>query len=239
MANICGMFHQHLSIDTRCNSQKEPEIIKFNNILEDELAEDKVQLSTFDVENKKIQIYGDINPRIAKDLSSFLDEVNRSAMAVIGYQNNVLDKSSNEIIIEIFSSGGCSLSALTIYNLLRSKTPQGLTIRTVGNGLVSSAATIIFAAGDIRQSYKNTRFLIHETSLSQISGKSSEIEDNANLMKSIEEDFLQIYKNCCANTKNAAKFAKDIQAHKSKDWIFDGEAALSYGFVTELIPYTR
>lgn len=62
--------------------------------------------------------------------------------------------------ISITSEGGSGYCALAIYEMLTTST---LIVKTIGVGIVMSAATLILAAGDVRAMTKETWLMVHDT----------------------------------------------------------------------------
>lgn len=91
--------------------------------------------------------------------------------------------------------GGVLDDALDIYNyLIELKKERGITITTVGEKLVASAATVIYMAGDKRILMGPTcDFMIHMP-WGGIEGTSSDIEGYLDYMKKLDKQILDFYK---------------------------------------------
>lgn len=126
--------------------------------------------------NRKIYISGEIN----NDL--FIRFSRKLAL---------LEKESDDRVeIEIISEGGDSYTALAFFDRIYSSKCM---ITTKAYGLVASAATLIFAAGDNRLIGKNAWLMVHEDSISGLDDKKvSEIEKDAKHSRIIENQWCTI-----------------------------------------------
>jgi ATP-dependent protease ClpP protease subunit len=181
-----------------------------------------------------IWLYDEIRPKVAMDMSRFLNEFAEEPIFHADIHNN---HATRNIVVEIMSEGGCVKSALSIYDMLKyiSKTlekhfakPQ---VITVGTGLVASAATIIFAAGSKRLAYKHTTFLFHQPELLGLFGVNERINREGEYLKAIENQMNAIYKSVIkkkgVNIENLIKSKSDL--------IISADEALEWGFVTEIL----
>lgn len=102
---------------------------------------------------RKITIISDINEKLVKKVFKRLDEF--------------LDESTTEPIeIDLCSLGGNAYDGLALYSRLRS-CPAPIIVNAYG--VVMSAATIIFAAGDVRNAAEDCWFMFHD-SADKVSG---------------------------------------------------------------------
>lgn len=93
-------------------------------------------------------------------------------------------KDPNHVInIIINSPGGDSMEALSFIDIcLASKTP----IRTIGTGMVASAAYWIYLAGSERYAFSNTSFLMHDGEMS-IENSSSKAKQTVGFFESMDK----------------------------------------------------
>ncbi len=98
-------------------------------------------------ESRQIFIYGEIDQKVARDVSQKL-----IAMA---------QKSNDPIVIFINSQGGHVEAGDTIHDMIRFVKPV---VKVVGTGWVASAGAHIFIAADRENRYSlpNTRFMLHQ-----------------------------------------------------------------------------
>jgi ATP-dependent Clp protease protease subunit len=88
----------------------------------------------------------------------FAGEVNNETVGNFLREFTELDSEDGDIEIRVFSGGGDLDGAMAIYDIVRASRNS---IRTVALGDVSSAAIIIFQAGDLRVVGRNCAFLFH------------------------------------------------------------------------------
>lgn len=135
-------------------------------------------------------------------------------------------ESPDPITVYISSYGGDIYHAFALYDLLIA-IPQ--IIVTVGSGPIMSAGLLLLLAGDIRDVSKNSRIMAHETSDSSIfdSRKTSEIENNLEAQRDIEEAMLNVFEERTIHTKRWWK--KTI---KHRDVYINRDKALKMGIIT-------
>lgn len=115
------------------------------------------------LETRTILIYGEINQRVAQEVTSKL--------LVLSH------KSNDEIRIFINSQGGHVEAGDTIFDMIRFVKPK---VKIIGTGWVASAGALIFSAPpkENRYSLPNTRFMLHQPS-GGVGGQASDISIEA------------------------------------------------------------
>jgi len=117
---------------------------------------------------------------------NFLVEVNvQNVNQLIGLLNTQLRNNVKKITLVISSQGGDAAAGFTAYNYLKG-IPAEVTTFNIGN--VDSAAAIMFCAGKNRYALKDTRFLLHGTSLMLPGGanvNAEGLESQLELLKSM------------------------------------------------------
>ena len=109
---------------------------------------------------------------------------------------NILETTNNDpIVIYISSDGGYIDFGMSIYDVI--KNAQSKTA-IVGHGSVSSIASVIFQAADLRILYPSTCFHIHDISAMH-SGKRLEVINHANRLKKEYDLMLDIYATVMVN----------------------------------------
>ena len=131
---------------------------------------------------------------------------------------------SNELIVNVHSSGGSVFEGLAIYNYLKGLNRE---VTTVGHGLVASIASVIFLAGSKRVINGSTRFLIHLPSGAS-RGNAEDLESTAKQLRQIENELADIY----ALETNMTK--EEAIAQMKLDTFSDNSNLEEQGFVTEL-----
>ena len=129
------------------------------------------------------------------------------------------------ITVHIKSNGGSVYDGLHLYDDLTSvKAP----LVTIGHGIVASAATFPFLAGDERILQPHSWFLIHEISSAEW-GKISEQEDSLNQQKKMLKQVIAIYE------KHSNMTARQIKAKMDrKEWWLSAEEAVNYGLADRI-----
>lgn len=69
-------------------------------------------------------------------------------------------KSGEPAKVEIASEGGHSFDGLTFYGRIRT---SSVLVHMKAHGLIHSAATLVFAAGDIRNASRECSFMLHDS----------------------------------------------------------------------------
>lgn len=125
-----------------------------------------------------------------------------------------------EVEIEIKSLGGDVLEAFGIRDAITTL-PMKVTTKIIGS--TASAGTIISTAGDTREITENSRFLIHNASTITL-GNTEEHEKSIEMLKSIDEQIVNIYHQVTGQRKSRLKALmgeeKWITAQEAKEWGF-------------------
>jgi ATP-dependent Clp endopeptidase proteolytic subunit ClpP len=127
--------------------------------------------------------------------------------------------------VYINSQGGYVDVGFEIYDYLKS---LGKPIKTVGQGMVASIATVIFMAGETRVLKPNTDFMIHLPS-GGVEGNSDEIENYSKYIKETEKRILKFYHETAGLTET------EILPLLRKETFLSGDEAYKIGFATEKI----
>jgi ATP-dependent Clp protease protease subunit len=116
---------------------------------------------------------------------------------------------------------------LALYDAIKaSKTKVDVII----SGKSMSMGIIIMLGSETRKAYRNTTFMIHETTLGYL-GKLADLEDNLGESKRVQKILWDII---TSETKITQKQLDDIY-EKKKDWYLSAEEALELGLITEII----
>lgn len=126
--------------------------------------------------------------------------------------------------VYIKSPGGVVDVGFDIYNYLRSLNKP---IKTIGNGLVASIATVIFMAGDERVLSGKTEFMIH-LPMGSVSGTADEIESYSALVRGSEKRILDFYKKITNLTEEALLPLLREETYLNPSTAFDLNFATSY-----------
>lgn len=141
-----------------------------------------------------------------------------------------VDSPGCDMTIIINSPGGQVIPTFGAYDHLLSLRKRGHHITTVGRGMVASAATILFQAGDERIIGSETSTLIHEISTIAL-GKLPDLEDEVAFAKALQERILNIYVSRCGG-KTTKEYLRDHWARK--DWWLDANEIIDLGLADEI-----
>ncbi len=133
-----------------------------------------------------------------------------------------------DIWLYINSPGGSITAGLAIYDTMQFVRPD---ITTVCIGQAASMAAILMAAGANGKRYglPNSRFLLHQPSISGLAGQATDIDIHAREILRMREKLNQILAHHTG--KSAETVGKDVE----RDFILDADQAKDYGLVDEII----
>lgn len=138
-----------------------------------------------------------------------------------------------KVTVYISSSGGTVYHSLAIYDSLRSLSKSGSLINTVVIGWAASAAAqLILQAGDIRKSYPNSTFLIHELRswvYFEIE-KNSDLQDKAKWNERLSDLIIEIMAKRCKKTEQEVK-----KSFERKECWMSANDALKWNLIDEII----
>jgi ATP-dependent Clp protease protease subunit len=138
---------------------------------------------------------------------------------------------SAPINVYINSPGGCVSSALSMLDIM---TTCACPVRTVGVGMVMSAATILLAAGErgSRIITPNCRVMLHQVSTGMM-GNTTELNNEIEEVRKIQG----IYNNIMA--KYTGKPVKQIEKDTHKDYYMNAQEAINYGLADRIMPVRK
>ena len=165
------------------------------------------------LETRTILIFGEINMRLAQ-------EITRQLLVLAA-------DSDDDIKIIINSPGGHVESGDTIFDMIRFVKPR---VKIIGTGWVASAGALIYAAADKenRFSLPNTRFLLHQPmggAVGQASDIAIEAEEIIKMRKRLNETF------AAQTGQPLAKVEKDTD----RNFWMSAKQAQEYGLVGQII----
>ena len=181
----------------------------------DEEKEEKQQKSAFEklLETRTITIFGEINMKLAQDVT----------------QKLLLLDADNQEPIKIFinSPGGHVESGDTIHDMIRFvKSP----VKVIGTGWVASAGALIYAAAEKENRYSlpNTRYLLHQPA-GGASGQASDIAIEAEEIIKMRHRLNQIFAD--QTGQPIEKVTKDTE----RNFWLSAVDAVKYGLVTHIV----
>ena len=164
-------------------------------------------------ESRQIFIYGEIDQKVAKDVSQKL-----IAMA---------DKSDDPIVIFINSQGGHVEAGDTIHDMIRFVKPS---VKVVGTGWVASAGAHIYIAAERENRYAlpNTRFMLHQPA-GGIRGQAVDIGIEAREILKMRKRLNRVL------AERTGQTLERIEEDTDRNFWMSAEEALAYGLVGEVI----
>lgn len=138
--------------------------------------------------------------------------------------NDIAIEEREPIKIFINSGGGDLFATFTMVNsIAMSKTP----VWTINTGAAYSGGFLTFIAGHKRFAYPYSSFLLHEGSLTGMSGDAGKFRNFA----AFYEKSLQILRRIVIDYTDISQ--EEYNAHKLEDWWFTAEEAKEYGIFDE------
>ena len=133
-----------------------------------------------------------------------------------------------DIWLYINSPGGSITAGMAIYDTMQFVRPD---ITTVCIGQAASMAAILMAAGAKGKRYglPNSRFLLHQPSISGLAGQATDIDIHAREILRMREKLNEIL--AAHSGQPVETISKDVE----RDFILDAEQAKEYGLVDEII----
>lgn len=132
------------------------------------------------------------------------------------------------VTLEIVSNGGSSHLALAFAERMRLSPVK---FKTVANGYVASAATLILAKGDYRQMTKNSWVMVHEDS-GEFAGTVYQLEQEVRQLRRQEDQWNTLL---AATTKHKSTKQDFDVLHKEGDVYLTPQECLDLGLIDEII----
>lgn len=164
-------------------------------------------------EARTVMIFGEINMRVARDVSAQL-----MALAV---------QSDEPIKMIINSPGGHVESGDTIFDMIRFITPE---VKMIGTGWVASAGALIFLAAkkEDRVCLPNTRFLLHQP-MGGVRGPAVDIGIEAQEIVKMRERINRII-----SEETGQPFEK-VENDTDRNFWMGPKEAINYGLVSKVV----
>ena len=133
-----------------------------------------------------------------------------------------------DIWLYINSPGGSITAGMAIYDTMQFVRPD---ITTVCIGQAASMAAILMAAGAKGKRYglPNSRFLLHQPSISGLAGQATDIDIHAREILRMRATLNEIM------SKHTGQPVETISHDVERDFILDANQAKEYGLVDEII----
>ena len=202
----------------------------------------KLELQQFELKERDLYLFGEIDNNMSFDFIKAVNviiqkdkeicEENKKAIKTICEENtNNNEIKIPEVNIYLNSSGGFCYEGFAIYDALQRLNKHcKVNIIVTGTCMSMAIPVILSVPLEQRKCTKYTTFMIHQCS-SFVSGKTSELEDEAKECKRLTDWVYDIIKDNTAITKDELNDNYD----KRKDWIIDAEQAVENKIVSEIL----
>jgi ATP-dependent protease ClpP protease subunit len=184
------------------------------------LDEDESECESSDILQIKdsVYFYAEVTPQNILKLLVALDKATRHAL------ESYHDINECRVYLYVNSFGGDAYSGLSAMDHIRL---NRVSVITVADGFVASAATLILLGGHERKMLKNAKVLIHQLS-TQFLGKFKDLLDEVDNSKELMANFKEIY------GKETYMKNKEIDDLIHKELHMNARQALKYGFVDDI-----
>jgi ATP-dependent Clp protease protease subunit len=196
-----------------------PQLYRMDDETEDEPKEERKPDAPFQMvaqrlfEARTVMIFGEINMKVARDVSAQL-----MALAV---------QSDEPIKMIVNSPGGHVESGDTIFDMIRFITPE---VKMIGTGWVASAGALIFlgAKKENRVCLPNTRFLLHQP-MGGVRGPAVDIGIEAQEIVKMRERINRII-----SDETGQPFEK-VETDTDRNFWMGPKEAIDYGLVSKTV----
>ncbi|MBK7959222.1 MAG: ATP-dependent Clp protease proteolytic subunit [Bacteroidetes bacterium] len=188
--------------------------MEYNTEIEKEVEKlsGSVKFDTKFLEQRKVFLWGAVHDESAEKI------VNRLLFLES-------EKPGEPITLFVNSPGGSVTSGLVIIDVMKMISSP---VNTVCMGLAASMGAMILSFGKKKSIFENGRVMIHQPSISSISGQASDMEITANQILKTREMLAEML---AANCKQPIeKIRKDFD----RDYWMDAKESKEYGIVDEL-----
>lgn len=173
----------------------------------------------------------DIYSRLLKDNIIFLGTpIDDNVANVVTAQLLFLEAEdpTKDISLYINSPGGSISAGMAIYDTMQFIRPD---VTTICVGQAASMAALLLSAGAVgkRFALPNSRILIHQPSMSGLSGQATDIDIHAREILRLRESMNQIL------ARHTGKTIEKIQGDVERDYIMTAAQAKEYGIVDQVI----
>jgi ATP-dependent protease ClpP protease subunit len=193
-----------------------------------------VRLAEQNDKKERFRFRGHVDGRFYLDDSvsaATVDTLCFKVRAFVDGHDEVKKKDKPGIQLDISSPGGSVFDGWKLYDELRAASQRGHKVTTVVRGMAASMAGIIAQAGDHRIVGPEAFLMLHAPS-TMASGKTTDLADEVELMKRLEDRFVKAYMSRANTKKISEKRFRD--KFDRRDWWVDAESALGYGFADEI-----
>jgi ATP-dependent Clp protease protease subunit len=173
----------------------------------------------------------DIYSRLLKDNIIFLGTpIDDNVANVVTAQLLFLEAEdpAKDISLYINSPGGSISAGMAIYDTIQFIRPD---VTTICIGQAASMAALLLASGapGKRFALPNSRILIHQPSMSGLSGQATDIDIHAREILRLREEMNKIL------ARHTGRTVEKIRSDVERDYIMTSEQAKEYGIVDQVI----
>lgn len=173
----------------------------------------------------------DIYSRLLKDNIIFLGTpIDDNVANLVTAQLLFLEAEDPEKDISLYinSPGGSISAGMAIYDTMQFIRPD---VTTICVGQAASMGALLLAAGapSKRFALPNSRILIHQPSMSGLSGQATDIDIHAREILRLREAMNKIL------SKHTGNSVEKIQSDVERDFIMNADQALEYGIIDRVI----
>ena len=177
----------------------------------------------------------DIYSRLLRDNIIFIGSpIDDQIANLITAQMLFLDAEDPEKVIALYinSPGGSITAGMAVYDTIQFVRPQ---VATYCIGQAASMGALLLAAGAPGKRYAlpNSRILLHEPSMSGLSGQATDIDIHAREILRLRAAINKLL------AKHTGQPMERIEKDVNRDFIMDAEEAKAYGIVDEIIHEKR
>lgn len=177
----------------------------------------------------------DIYSRLLRDNIIFIGSpIDDQIANLITAQMLFLDAEDPEKVIALYinSPGGSITAGMAVYDTIQFVRPQ---VATYCIGQAASMGALLLAAGAPGKRYAlpNSRILLHEPSISGLSGQATDIDIHAREILRLRAAINKLL------AKHTGQSMERIEKDVNRDFIMDAEEAKAYGIVDEIIHEKR
>ncbi len=177
----------------------------------------------------------DIYSRLLRDNIIFIGSpIDDQIANLITAQMLFLDAEDPEKVIALYinSPGGSITAGMAVYDTIQFVRPQ---VATYCIGQAASMGALLLAAGAPGKRYAlpNSRILLHEPSISGLSGQATDIDIHAREILRLRAAINKLL------AKHSGQPMERISKDVNRDFIMDAEEAKAYGIVDEIIHEKR
>ena len=177
----------------------------------------------------------DIYSRLLRDNIIFIGSpIDDQIANLITAQMLFLDAEDPEKVIALYinSPGGSITAGMAVYDTIQFVRPQ---VATYCIGQAASMGALLLAAGAPGKRYAlpNSRILLHEPSISGLSGQATDIDIHAREILRLRAAINKLL------AKHTGQPMERIEKDVNRDFIMDAEEGKAYGIVDEIIHEKR